>query len=94
VVRERRRGTGWATGHKTYNNAISVDPLVRAASRIVGSGCSVTDINNATTLDKRSQSHTGTEVRVAAQGPPAANVVGITDQADLYHTMARALGVE
>ena len=51
-------------------------------------------LNYATNLDGRSQSHTGTEVRLAAQGPPAANVVGITDQTDLFHTMARALGVE
>jgi alkaline phosphatase len=51
-------------------------------------------VNYATNLDGRSQSHTGTEVRVAAQGPQAANVVGITNQTDLFHTMARALGVE
>jgi alkaline phosphatase len=51
-------------------------------------------VNYATNLDGRSQSHTGTEVRLAAQGPQAANVVGITDQTDLFHTMARALGIE
>jgi alkaline phosphatase len=51
-------------------------------------------INYATNLHGRSQSHTGTEVRVAAQGPQAANVVGITNQTDLFHTMARALGIE
>jgi alkaline phosphatase len=41
-----------------------------------------------------SQDDTGTEVRLAAAGPQAANVLGITDQTDLFHTMARALGVE
>jgi alkaline phosphatase len=51
-------------------------------------------VNYATNLHGRSQSHTGTEVRIAAQGPQAANVVGITDQTDLFHTMARALGIE
>jgi alkaline phosphatase len=51
-------------------------------------------VNYATNLDGRSQSHTGTEVRVAAQGPQAANVVGITNQTDLFHTVARALGLE
>ena len=35
----------------------------------------------------------GTQVRIAAQGPQAANVVGVTDQTDLFHTMARALGL-
>ena len=41
-----------------------------------------------------SQSHTGTQVRIAAQGPQAANVTAITDQTELFHTMGRALGLE
>ena len=40
-----------------------------------------------------SQEHTGSQVRVAAQGPQAANVVGLIDQTDLFEIMARALGV-
>jgi alkaline phosphatase len=51
-------------------------------------------VNYATNLDGRSQSHTGTEVRIDAQGPQAANVVGVTNQTDLFHTMSRALGLE
>jgi alkaline phosphatase/streptomycin-6-phosphatase len=51
-------------------------------------------INYATNLPTRSMSHTGTEIRIAAQGPQAANVVGITDQTDLNHTIARALNLE
>ena len=51
-------------------------------------------VNYATNISGRSQNHTGTEVRVAAQGPQAANVVGVIDQTDLFHTMARALGLE
>ena len=51
-------------------------------------------VNYATNLAGRSQSHTGTEVRIAAQGPQAANVIGVTDQTDLFHTMSRALGLE
>jgi alkaline phosphatase len=43
-------------------------------------------LNYATNLDGRSQSHTGTEVRRAAPGPHAPNVVGITDQTDRFHT--------
>lgn len=41
-----------------------------------------------------SQDHTGSQLRIAAQGPQAANVVGVTDQTELFHTMARALGLE
>jgi alkaline phosphatase len=39
----------------------------------------------------RSQDHTGTQVRIAAQGPQAANVVGVTDQTDLFRLLDRAL---
>lgn len=40
-----------------------------------------------------SQEHTGTQVRIAASGPQAANVLGVTDQTDLNATLKRALGV-
>ena len=51
-------------------------------------------INYATEPPGASQSHTGSQLRIAAQGPQAANVVGVTDQTGLYHTLARALGLE
>ena len=51
-------------------------------------------INYATRPHGQSQDHTGSEVRIAAQGPQAASVVGVTNQTDLFHTMARALGLE
>jgi alkaline phosphatase len=51
-------------------------------------------ISYATSGAGRLQEHTGTQIRIAAQGPQAANVVGVTDQTDLFHTMARALGLE
>ncbi|MGI4755907.1 MAG: alkaline phosphatase [Janthinobacterium lividum] len=40
-----------------------------------------------------SQSHTGTQVRIAAQGPQAANVLGVTNQTELFYLLGRALGV-
>ena len=39
-----------------------------------------------------SQEHTGSQIRVAAQGPQAANVVGLIDQTDLFRIMSRAIG--
>jgi alkaline phosphatase len=39
----------------------------------------------------RSQDHTGTQVRIAAQGPQAANVVGVIDQTELFQLLSRAL---
>jgi len=50
-------------------------------------------ISYATAPLSESQQHTGTQVRIAAGGPQAANVLGVTDQTDLFHTMGRALGV-
>jgi alkaline phosphatase len=41
-----------------------------------------------------SQEHTGTQLRVAAYGPHAANVVGLTDQTDLFYTMKSAMALE
>lgn len=51
-------------------------------------------VNYGTEPPGSSQSHTGAQVRIAARGPQAANVVGVTDQMDLFHTMAHALGLE
>lgn len=39
------------------------------------------------------QTHTGTQVRIAAFGPRAANVAALTDQTDLFFTMTDALGI-
>ena len=39
------------------------------------------------------QGHTGTQLRLAAFGPRAANVVALTDQTDLFFTMTDALGL-
>ncbi|MEZ3498251.1 alkaline phosphatase [Pantoea sp. KPR_PJ] len=44
--------------------------------------------------DTDSQGHTGTQLRIAAYGPYAANVVGLTDQTDLFFTLRRAMGLE
>jgi alkaline phosphatase len=60
---------------------------------ITADGAEMT-VNYATEPPGTSQSHTGSQLRIAAQGPQAANVVGVTDQTELFHTMARALGLE
>ena len=51
-------------------------------------------VNYATNLFGRSQEHTGTQVRIAAQGPQASKVVGVSDQTDLFHILAKAIGAE
>jgi alkaline phosphatase len=40
------------------------------------------------------ETHTGTQIRLAAYGPRAANVVALTDEADLFFTMTDALGIK
>jgi alkaline phosphatase len=40
------------------------------------------------------ETQTGTQVRIAAYGPRAANVVGLTDQTDMVVTMTDALGIK
>ncbi|CAI1586742.1 alkaline phosphatase [Serratia proteamaculans] len=44
--------------------------------------------------EEDSQGHTGTQLRVAAYGPRAANVVGLTDQTDLFYTMRDAMAIK
>ncbi|AHK21323.1 alkaline phosphatase [Yersinia similis] len=41
-----------------------------------------------------SQGHTGSQLRIAAYGPHAANVVGLTDQTDLFFTMRDAMALK
>jgi alkaline phosphatase len=38
------------------------------------------------------QKHTGTQIRIAAKGPHANRVLGLTDQTDLFQTMRAAIG--
>lgn len=44
--------------------------------------------------EEESQEHTGAQLRIAAYGPHAANVVGLTDQTDLHFTIRDALGLK
>lgn len=44
--------------------------------------------------EEDSQEHTGSQLRIAAYGPHAANVVGLTDQTDLFYTISRHLEAE
>ena len=49
---------------------------------------------SSTDVNVEDQPHTGTQVRVAAYGPRAADVVALTDQTDLFVTMTDALGID
>lgn len=47
-----------------------------------------------TAVEGKSQMHTGTQLRVAGYGPGAANVVGLTDQTDMFFTVTDALKLD
>lgn len=49
-------------------------------------------VNYAT--DVGIQTHTGSTVRIAAQGPQAANALGLIDQTDIFRIMSRAIGAK
>jgi alkaline phosphatase/streptomycin-6-phosphatase len=50
--------------------------------------------NSVCCSSSHNMEHTGTEVRIAAQGPQAFRVLGIHDMSEIYHVMARAIGAE
>ena len=50
-------------------------------------------ISYGTSEEDDSQEHTGAQLRIAAYGPHAGNVVGLTDQTDLFFTLRDALGL-
>jgi alkaline phosphatase len=77
-------------GHTSQIVPLTTESPGQTATLITADGAPM-EINYATTKPGVSQEHTGTEVRIAAQGPQAANVVGVTDQTDLFRTLTRAL---
>jgi len=50
--------------------------------------------NSVCCSSSHSMEHTGTQVRIAAQGPQAFGVLGVHDMSEIFRLMARALGAE
>jgi alkaline phosphatase len=50
--------------------------------------------NSVCCAAQHSMEHTGTQVRIAAQGPQAFRLLGVHDMADVFHLMAQAMGAE
>jgi alkaline phosphatase/streptomycin-6-phosphatase len=48
-------------------------------------------VNYSTNTPGQTQEHTGTQVRIAAQGPQAHRVLRVTDQTDLFTTLRDAM---
>lgn len=62
-------------------------------SQLVTREGAVMTVNYGTNSQANRQSHSGTQVRVAAQGPGAAAVVGLIDHTDVFRIMVDALGL-
>jgi alkaline phosphatase len=54
----------------------------------------VSDPTDPSAVNAASQQHTGSQLRIAGYGPGAANVVGLTDNTDLFNTISRVLGLK
>ncbi|WP_265447398.1 alkaline phosphatase [Flexivirga meconopsidis] len=75
--------------------------IVGAGSKTAGFTATLTTADNApmtisyaTSSELTGQEHTGTQIRVAASGPEASRVEGVTNQTDLFTTMSVALGLK
>ena len=78
--------------HGHTSQIVEAPTMGYTATLTTADGADMT-ISYATADIAGSQQHTGTEVRIAAGGPQAANVLGVTDQTDLFFTFRRALGL-
>jgi hypothetical protein len=77
-------------GHTSQIIPLEAQSPGQSATLITADGAPM-KLNYATNTPGRSQEHTGTQVRIAAKGPQAASVLGVTDQTDLFRTLTRAL---
>jgi alkaline phosphatase len=80
-------------GHSSQIVSIPTDgahPTGLISTLLTADGAPLT-VSYGTNIPGKSQDHTGTQVRIAAMGPQAANVVGVLDQTDLFWLMLRAL---
>lgn len=101
-------GTALAYQKKHKNTLVIVtgdhghtSQIVEAGSRTAGVTATLTTADNApmtisyatAAKDGDSQEHTGTQIRVAATGPEASRVEGVTNQTDLFTTMTTAMSI-
>lgn len=80
--------------HAHSSQIVYPDAEVPGYSQLVNTADGVAmaiSYGNAKEID--GQGHTGAQLRVAAYGPGAANVTGLTDQTDLFFTIRDALGL-
>ncbi|GGK80568.1 alkaline phosphatase [Mangrovihabitans endophyticus] len=82
------------TADHGHTSQIVESPTMGYTATLITADDADMTISYATADISASQQHTGTQVRIAAGGPQAANVLGVTNQTDLFFTMGRATGVK
>ncbi|MFO1142024.1 MAG: alkaline phosphatase [Amaricoccus sp.] len=80
-----------AHASQIIGNEVKAPGLTQAVKTADGA---VISISYGNSDDPDDQEHTGAQLRIAAYGPGAANVSGLTDQTDLFFTIANALGLQ
>ncbi|MCS0636884.1 alkaline phosphatase [Streptomyces sp. LP05-1] len=77
-------------GHTSQIVPLEATPPGLSATLVTDEGQQL-KVNYSTNTPGKSQEHTGTQVRIAAQGPQAFRVLGVTNQTDLFTTVRTAL---
>ncbi|MEV7417593.1 alkaline phosphatase [Streptomyces sp. NPDC089919] len=77
-------------GHTSQIVPLEATPPGLSSTLVTNEGQQL-KVNYSTNTPGLSQEHTGVQVRIAAQGPQAFRVLGITNQTDLFTTISEAL---
>ncbi|KWT58274.1 alkaline phosphatase [Streptomyces albus subsp. albus] len=77
-------------GHSSQIVPLDAQPPGLSSTLVTDEGGKL-KVNYSTNTPGQSQEHTGTQVRIAAQGPQAYRVLGVTDQTQLFTTIRTAL---
>ena len=80
--------------HAHSSQIVDSTPPASLSTALTTADGTVMKVSYGTAGAGASQQHTGTQLRVAAYGPQAANFVGLTDQTDTFFTMSRALDLD
>ncbi len=80
--------------HAHSSQIVDSTPPTSLSTALTTKDGTVMKISYGTAALGGSQQHTGSQLRIAAFGPWAANVVGLTDQTNTFGTMTGALGLE
>lgn len=77
--------------HAHSSQIVDNTPPTALSTALVTADGTTMKVSYGTSAAGSSQQHTGTQVRIAAFGPGAANVVGLTDQTDTFFTVSESL---